>query len=103
MSIQVGENANTEMTRLLSQPCHKFATMLFYNLVTTLYFECYNVVARLSQGCTNIVTRLSQSCLNLITRLLICTFSQVFITKLATTLYSVTRVSQVGLDKICLA
>ena len=44
---------HTEMTRL-SQPCHKVATILLYNLVTTLYFE---TVARLLQGGGKAVTK----------------------------------------------
>ena len=58
---------HTEMT-MLSQPCHKVATMLFffttlsphcYNLGTTLYFE---TLARLLQGGGKVVTRLYKLC-----------------------------------------
>ena len=97
---------HTEMTTL-SQPWHKVATMLFYNLVTTLAQPCIlklsqgcpNSVTRLpqcnlvttlaqpcilklSQGCDKVVARLSQGCTNIVTSLPQCTLSQPCILKL---------------------
>ena len=46
-----GVTTHTEMTRL-SQPWHKVATMLFYNLGTTLAQPC---ILKLSQGCDKVV------------------------------------------------
>ena len=66
--------------------------MLFYNLVTILYFDtiAWLVVQTLSQGCHNLGIILPQPYHKVVTM-----YSQSFITKLATTLYSVTRVSHI--------
>ena len=85
-SLTFGGATHTEMTRL-SQPWHKVATMLFYNLVTTLAQPCIlklsqgcdKVVRTLSQGCDKVVRTLSQGCPNIVTRLPQC--------NLVTTLY----------------
>ena len=68
----------------LSQPWHKVATMLFYNLVTTLAQPC---ILKLSQGCDKVVRTLSQGCPNIVTRLpqcnLVTTLAQPCILKLS--------------------
>ena len=68
----------------LSQPWHKVATMLFYNLGTTLAQPC---ILKLSQGCDKVVRTLSQGCPNIVTRLpqcnLVTTLAQPCILKLS--------------------
>ena len=94
MFIQVRKNTNTEVTRL-SQPSHKVTTMLFYNLVTILYFETIALLQLWWQGCHKFVQILSQGCHNF--GIILPQFYHkvmAFITKLATTLYSMTRVLQ---------
>ena len=53
---------NDKVVTTLAQPWHKGATMLFYNLVTTLaqpcILNCRKVVKRLRQGWDKLVTTL---------------------------------------------